>query len=51
MAAGEAKAKVIMEAIMLSKNHDRPASVLQGRHGARFYLTPVLFTDTSLLST
>jgi len=51
MAAGEAKAKVIMEAIMLSKNHERPASVLQGRHGARFYLTPgssMLLSDRRL---
>jgi hypothetical protein len=42
MAAGEAKAKMVYEAVMKPKHRDRPASILQGLSGSRFYLTQVL---------
>jgi len=39
MAAGEAKGKVVRDAIMSVKHRSRPASYLQNIPGARFYLT------------
>lgn len=39
MAAGEAKARVIRDAITFVKHRDRPASILQDLTGARFYIT------------